>query len=117
MLVYIKSKESGSVASISLKEIQYISSVEKVSNGFCYRIATAHGEYFSKVFSSKEEAEMSHLSTTSMLNAIELMYERAKHVPEDRLTPVYFQVVDPVQNKLVAGKLSLYDVPVYTIEI
>ena len=60
---------------------------------------------------------MVQYSVVTLLNALEVFSERTKHVPEDRMTPVYFQVIDQNQKKLVPGKITLYDQPVYTIVI
>ena len=71
----------------------------------------------SRSYSTREEAEMVQYSVVTLLNALEVFSERTKHVPEDRMTPVYFQVIDQNQKKLVPGKITLYDQPVYTIVI
>ena len=46
-----------------------------------------------------------------------LYFERFKHVPEHHATPVMFQAPDAKQKKLVPGKISMFDTPVYTIQI
>lgn len=75
------------------------------------------GPIISRSYSTREEAEMVQYSVVTLLNALEVFSERTKHVPEDRMTPVYFQVIDQNQKKLVPGKITLYDQPVYTIVI
>ena len=52
---------------------------------------------------------MAQVSAITTLNAIELYFERFKHVPEHHATPVMFQVPDLKQKKLVPGKISMFE--------
>lgn len=118
MYVYLTNGEK--IIPVRLGGIGEVSPVtyDKEGKFFYFRIFYEEGNMFSKHYARQQDAEMAQLSAVSMLNALELFYERSKNLPEDRNTPVYFQVVDPVQKKLIPGKLSMYDnTPVHTIEI
>lgn len=121
MLIYINYENSlgdRNQESIKLESIKQVSEVSSQDGkNHCFQLETSSKTFKSRSYPSKEEAEMAQMSTISQLNALELMYERAKHVPEDRNSPVFFQVVDPAQKKLVPGKVTLYEQPVYTITI
>ena len=125
MLVYInyEGKSERLQEAIHLDDIRSISSVQSISkDSYCFSILVRSDEntfegFYSKEYKTKEEAEMAQMSTISQINALEIMYEKAKHIPEDRLTPVYFQVIDPAQKKLVPGRVTLFEQPVYTIII
>lgn len=102
----------------NIKEVSEVSSLTAPKGKFRFSILLVTGErLYSSLYGTKEEAEMAQVSTITTLNAIELYFDRFKHVPEHHATPVMFQVVDPKQKKLVAGKISMFDNPVYTIQI
>lgn len=134
MLVFIKSwvreAESSEKDKLELKEVQRAFKVEDIKmvgdvtpfndskNKFFFFIILNTGEFlYSSLYDSKEDAEMAQVSAITTLNAIELYFERFKHVPEHHATPVMFQVVDPKQKKLVPGKISMFETPVFTIQI
>ena len=134
MLVFIKSwvreAESSEKDKLELKEVQRAFRVEDIKmvgdvtpfngskNKFFFFIILNTGEFlYSSLYDSKEEAEMAQVSAITTLNAIELYFERFKHVPEHHATPVMFQVPDLKQKKLVPGKISMFETPVFTIQI
>lgn len=101
-----------------IKGVSDINSVNASKKKFQFHILLVTGEkLFSSLYESKEEAEMAQVGAISMLNALELYFERFKHVPEHHATPVMFQVPDIKQKKLVPGKISMFDTPIYTIQI
>lgn len=102
----------------NIKEVSEVSSLTAPKGKFRFSILLVTGErLYSSLYGTKEEAEMAQVSTITTLNAIELYFDRFKHVPEHHATPVMFQVADPKQKKLVPGKISMFDNPVYTIQI
>lgn len=130
MFVFIKSwvrdpNDSSSLIptqkAFRIEEIKIVSEVTQSPDSnkkYFYFIVLSSGEFiYSALYDSKEEAEMAQVSAITILNAIELYFERFKHVPEHHATPVMFQVPDPKQKKLVPGKISMFDTPVYTIQL
>lgn len=134
MLVFIKSwvrvSDISESDKLELKEVQRAFRVEDIKmvgdvtttpdskKKFFFFIVLNTGEFlYSSLYKTKEEAEMAQVSAITTLNAIELYFERFKHVPEHHATPVMFQVVDPKQKKLVPGKISMFETPVFTIQI
>ena len=47
---------------------------------------------------------MAQVSAITVLNAIELYFERFKHVPEHHATPVMFQAPDAKTEEVGSGK-------------
>lgn len=102
----------------NIKEVSEVHALTASKGKFRFSILLVTGErLFSSLYGSKEEAEMAQVSAITTLNAIELYFERFKHVPEHHATPVMFQVPDLKQKKLVPGKISMFDTPVYSIQI
>lgn len=102
----------------NIKEVSEVNALTNPKGKFRFSILLVTGErLYSSLYGTKEEAEMSQVSAITVLNAIELYFERFKHVPEHHATPVMFQAPDAKQKKLVAGKISMFDTPVYTIQI
>lgn len=125
MLVFIDNGTECKRA-ISIDLIETVGSVSELEETedkkrkkfYCFSLKGSSIEpIVSRSYSTREEAEMVQYSVVTLLNALEVFSERTKHVPEDRMTPVYFQVIDQNQKKLVPGKITLYDQPVYTIVI
>lgn len=129
MLVFISywaiGKDNDSVVqktkAVSISEITGVSEIFTLKNPankfrFCIQLKNEE-PLFSRYFDSKTEAEMNQVSVSTIINAIELYFERFKHVPEHHATPVMFQVVDPESKKLVPGKISMFDTPIYTIQL
>lgn len=102
----------------NIKEVSEVNALTNPKGKFRFSILLVTGErLYSSLYGTKEEAEMSQVSAITVLNAIELYFERFKHVPEHHATPVMFQTPDAKQKKLVLGKISMFDTPVYTIQI
>lgn len=102
----------------NIKEVSQVNALTSPKGKYRFSILLVTGErLFSSLYGSKEEAEMAQVSAITTLNAIELYFERFKHVPEHHATPVMFQVPDIKQKKLVPGKISMFDTPVYSIQI
>lgn len=102
----------------NIKEVSEVNALTNPKGKFRFSILLVTGErLYSSLYGTKEEAEMAQVSAITVLNAIELYFERFKHVPEHHATPVMFQAPDAKQKKLVPGKISMFDTPVYTIQI
>lgn len=102
----------------NIKEVSEVHALTAPKGKFRFSILLVTGErLFSSLYGSKEEAEMAQVSAITVLNAIELYFERFKHVPEHHATPVMFQAPDAKQKKLVPGKISMFNTPIYTIQI
>lgn len=123
MLVYIDNGSSSKVA-VDLSKIYFVGSISEIESEdkkkksiFRFNISTSKGLIYSRSYSTRQEAEMVQFSTVTLINALEIFYERCRHIPEDRVTPVYFQAIDTKEKKLVPGKIFLYEQSVYTIVI
>lgn len=129
MLVYVRySTEVSSdvhkfvTRALRLQDITEVSDVHEECSRkeFCYLIAVRSADgtkhyLHSRPYATRKEAEMAQMSTVTLLNALELYYERLKHIEQEH--PLLFKTVDPAKEKLVTGKISYYEHPVFTIEL
>lgn len=104
---------------VKLSDIKRVSApyLSQIDHKIHYRITVENEEFYSTSFSDMKTAEMAQLSTVSILNALELYYDRFKHVPEHHATPVGFRAVDLKTQKLIPGKVSICDQIIYTVTI
>lgn len=75
----------------NIKEVSEVNALTNPKGKFRFSILLVTGErLYSSLYGTKEEAEMAQVSAITVLNAIELYFERFKHVPEHHATPVMF---------------------------
>jgi hypothetical protein len=129
MLVYVRYStgvNSGvhefATRALRLQDITEVSDVreEDSRKEFCYFVVVQSADgtkhyLHSRPYTTRKEAEMGQMATVTLLNALELYYERLKHIEQEH--PLLFKTVDPATEKLVTGKISYYERPVYTIEL
>lgn len=120
MLVYLKTIERGTARTkaIPIESIKCVGQVQPVSkekSRFFFSITLDGGELVSsKHFDTKEEAEMTQLSTISLINAVEIFFYRIKNDLD--LNNIYFHWVNVAERKLVLSKLPT-DIQLFTVEI
>ena len=100
-----------------IEDIAEINSVIQTNGKFRFSMLVRGIRIYSSLYPTQEEAEMAQVSSITTLNALELYYDRYKHVPEHYAAPVEFFVVDAKQRKLQPARISKFETPVYTIDI
>ena len=93
----------------NIKEVSEVNALTNPKGKFRFSILLVTGErLFSSLYGTKEEAEMAQVFAITVLNAIELYFERFKHVPEHHATPVMFQAPDATYLTSVTTLFSSY---------
>ena len=122
MLIYIRhytAKEDAPVVeAVSLGDIVAITPVASEADGvwrYGVRLSGRKDALLSAVYTSARQAEAAQVAAAATINALEVYYERLKHIERD--TPMLFNTVDPATGKFITGRISYQERPVYTIEL
>lgn len=124
MLIYIRHHtakgDAPVVEAVPLGDIVAITPVASTADGVWRYGVRLSGRkdwnvLLSAVYTSARQAEAAQVAAAATINALEVYYERLKHIERD--TPMLFNTVDPATGKFITGRISYQERPVYTIEL
>lgn len=122
MLIYIRHHSAKAdapvVEAVPLGDIVAITPVTNEAPDvwrYSVRLNGRKDALLSAVYTSAKQAEAAQVAAVATLNALEVYYERLKHIERD--TPMLFNTVDPATGKFITGRISYQERPVYTIEL